>query len=62
MYTQLAREGVLVTQDGDTELSLILPSRQALIRSRKELNYERQLLWQIMLENIRPNIPLTPYT
>ena len=29
VYTQLAREGTVVTQDGDTKLSLVLSSRRA---------------------------------
>ena len=32
VYTQLAREGVVVTQDGDTELSFILSSRRVTAR------------------------------
>ena len=32
VYTQLAREGVVLTQDGDTELSLVLSSRRVTAR------------------------------
>ena len=32
VYTQLAREGVMLTQDGDTELSLVLSSRRVAAR------------------------------
>ena len=32
MYTQLAREGVVLTQDGDTELSYALCSRRVAAR------------------------------
>ena len=32
VYTQLAREGVVLTQDGDTELPLVLSSRRVAAR------------------------------
>ena len=62
VYTQLAREGGMLTQDGDTELSLVLSSRRVAARgdSCKEAIGEINLPFLPL--NVPAECPLIPYT
>lgn len=54
VYKQLTREGVVVTQDGGTELSPILSSRRVTAHD----DHARKHLGKIHLPFLQPSFPL----